>query len=128
MGTSRTYLITGSASGIGAATAALVESRGGRVIRCDLHDADIEVDLSTAEGRKTLTERAAEAGTIDAVLAVAGGGHRGIVQTNYFGAVATLDGLRPLMARSGAPRAVPRWRRGGRGRGGRVVVAGQPGW
>lgn len=106
MGESRTYLITGTASGIGAATAALVEGRGGRVIRCDLRDADIEVDLSTAEGRTTLVRKATEAGTIDAVLAVAGGGHRGIVETNYFGAIATLEGLRPLMAGSDAPRAV----------------------
>jgi NAD(P)-dependent dehydrogenase (short-subunit alcohol dehydrogenase family) len=45
-------------------------------------------------------------GQIDAVLAVAGGGRTGIVETNYFGAVATLDGLRPLLARSAAPRAV----------------------
>jgi NAD(P)-dependent dehydrogenase (short-subunit alcohol dehydrogenase family) len=102
----RTHLITGSASGIGAATAAMVESRGGRVIRCDLRDADIEVDLSTPEGRQALVDATTAIGTIDAVLAIAGGAHRGVVETNYFGAVATLEGLRPLLARSDTPRAV----------------------
>ena len=106
MENSRTYLITGSASGIGAATATLAEQRGGKVIRCDLRDADIVVDLSTPEGRQALIDQAAGFGTIDAVLAVAGGAHRGIIETNYFGALATLDGLRPLLAGSDAPRAV----------------------
>lgn len=106
MAVGRTHLITGSASGIGAATAAMVESRGGRVIRCDLRDADIEVDLSTPEGRQALVDAATAIGAIDAVLAIAGGAHRGVVETNYFGAVATLAGLRPLLARSDTPRAV----------------------
>jgi NAD(P)-dependent dehydrogenase (short-subunit alcohol dehydrogenase family) len=106
MGASRTYLITGSASGIGAATADLAEQRGGHVIRCDLRDADIEVDLSTADGRRTLIDRAAGFGIIDAVLAVAGGGQRGIIETNYFGALATVEGLRPRLLASDAPRAV----------------------
>jgi NAD(P)-dependent dehydrogenase (short-subunit alcohol dehydrogenase family) len=102
----RTYLITGTASGIGAATASMVEKRGGRVIRCDLHDADIEVDLSTRHGRETLASRAAEYQVIDAVLAIAGGGQRGLIETNFFGAVATLEGVRPMLLRSDAPRAV----------------------
>jgi NAD(P)-dependent dehydrogenase (short-subunit alcohol dehydrogenase family) len=84
----------------------MVEERGGKVIRCDLHDADIEVDLSTAEGRETLAAKAAEYQTIDAVLAIAGGGQRGLIQTNFFGAVATLEGVRPMLLRSDAPRAV----------------------
>jgi hypothetical protein len=70
----------------------MVEERGGKVIRCDLHDADIEVDLSTAEGRETLAAKAAEYQTIDAVLAIAGGGQRGLIQTNFFGAVAIDSG------------------------------------
>lgn len=102
----RTYLITGAASGIGAATAALVEEQAGKVIRCDLHDADIEVDLSTSEGRETLAAQAAEYQSIDAVLAIAGGGQRGLIETNFFGAVATLEGVRPMLLQSDAPRAV----------------------
>jgi NAD(P)-dependent dehydrogenase (short-subunit alcohol dehydrogenase family) len=102
----RTYVVTGSASGIGAATAALIDSRGGTVIGCDLANAEIEADLSTSDGRARLVAQAARRGSIDAVLAIAGGSQRGIIETNYFGAVATLEGLRPLLANSPAPRAV----------------------
>jgi NAD(P)-dependent dehydrogenase (short-subunit alcohol dehydrogenase family) len=34
-------VVTGAASGIGAATAALLGERGGRVIGCDLRDAEV---------------------------------------------------------------------------------------
>ncbi|WP_069167544.1 SDR family oxidoreductase [Nocardia altamirensis] len=102
----RTYVITGSASGIGAATAALLRERGAKVIGCDLDDADITADLSTAAGRQSLIDQVTAHGPIDAVLAIAGGGRTGLLETNYFGAVATLHGLRPLLAQSPAPRAV----------------------
>ncbi|MGW4409726.1 SDR family oxidoreductase [Nonomuraea sp. NPDC004702] len=102
----RTYVVTGSASGIGAATAALLRARGATVIGCDLDDADVQADLSTPEGRRSLVDQVSAAGTVDAVLAVAGGGRTGLLATNYFGAIATLEGLRPLLARSRAPRAV----------------------
>lgn len=102
----RTYVVTGSASGIGAATAVLLRERGATVIGCDLEDAEIHADLSTPEGRGSLVAQVAERGPIDAVLAIAGGGKTGLLETNYFGAVATLQGLRPLLARSSAPRAV----------------------
>ncbi|KAB8184773.1 SDR family oxidoreductase [Nonomuraea phyllanthi] len=102
----RTYVVTGSASGIGAATTALLRERGAKVIGCDLGDADIEADLSTPEGRQELVHQVSAYGPIDAVLAIAGGGKTGLLETNYFGAVATLEGLRPLLARSEAPRAV----------------------
>ena len=74
----RTYVVTGSASGIGAATAAIVRSRGGRVIGCDLAGAEVNVDLSTGEGRSSLVEQVAAQGPIDAVLAIAGGDRRGV--------------------------------------------------
>ncbi|KAB2383676.1 SDR family oxidoreductase [Actinomadura montaniterrae] len=102
----RTYVVTGSASGVGAATAALLRERGADVIGCDLSDADIQADLSTPDGRQSLVDEVASRGAIDAVLAIAGGGKRGLLQTNYFGAVATLTGLRPLLIQSEAPRAV----------------------
>ncbi|MEV6278621.1 SDR family oxidoreductase [Nocardia sp. NPDC051832] len=102
----RTYVVTGSASGIGAATAALLRERDAKVIGCDLADAEVTADLSTPEGRRSLVAQVTAYGPIDAVLAVAGGGKTGLLETNYFGAVATLAGLRPLLAQSPAPRAV----------------------
>ena len=99
-------MVTGSASGIGAATAALLRERDAKVIGCDLDDAEIQADLSTLAGRQSLIDQVSEYGPIDAVLAIAGGGRTGLLETNYFGTVATLRGLRPLLAQSPAPRAV----------------------
>jgi len=105
----RTYVVTGAASGIGAATARLLRDRGARVISSDLHDADVVADLSTAEGRTELVDGVTDlcGGRIDAVIANAGGGPpETSLSLNFFGAVATLDGLRPLLESSPAPRAV----------------------
>lgn len=107
---SRVHVVTGSASGIGLATRTLLEAQGDRVIGVDRHDADITVDLTTHEGRRHLvaeTGRLAD-GAVDGVLAIAGLAvpSPATVGVNYFGALATLEGLRPLLARSQAPRAV----------------------
>ncbi len=45
-------VVTGSASGIGAAVARQLQQAGHRVIGIDRRDADIVADLSTAEGRQ----------------------------------------------------------------------------
>ncbi len=107
---SRTYVITGAASGIGKAAAELLVERGNRVIGVDIHDADVVVDLSTHEGRADLITKVTElsGGKIDAIIANAGLATptAKTVAVNYFGAVATLEGLRPLLAGSKAPRAV----------------------
>lgn len=106
----RTYVITGAASGIGKATKELLESRGSTVIGVDLHDADVTVDLTTAEGRAALVDAVGRlsGGTVDAVLAIAGLAipAPATVSVNFFGMVATLEGLRPLLLGSPAPRAV----------------------
>ena len=106
----RTSVITGAASGIGKATKELLEQRGERTIGVDIHDAEVVADLSTAEGRTALVDavRKASGGGIDAVYAVAGLAlpAPATVAVNYFGTVATLEGLRPLLAGSAAPRAV----------------------
>jgi NAD(P)-dependent dehydrogenase (short-subunit alcohol dehydrogenase family) len=105
----RVCVVTGSASGVGAATAKWISQQGWRVIGVDLHDADIVADLSTTEGRAAVTEGVTRltGGRIDAVVANAGGGPaETCLQLNYFGTVATLVGLRPLLARSSSPRAV----------------------
>ncbi|HND14970.1 MAG TPA: SDR family oxidoreductase [Pseudomonadales bacterium] len=108
----RTILVTGAASGICKATAERLRGQGHRVISADLNGADIEADLGTAAGRSHMIERARELAPhgLDAVLAGAGIGNpampREIVTVNYFGALATLEGLQPLLARGHKPRAV----------------------
>ncbi len=107
----RTILVTGSASGIGAATYALLRGQGHRVIGVDLRDAEIEVDLSNAAGRSKLAAEAARMapGGLDGVIAAAGTHAPDaelVVSVNYFGAVATLENLHQLLIRSSRPRAV----------------------
>jgi NAD(P)-dependent dehydrogenase (short-subunit alcohol dehydrogenase family) len=105
----RTYVVTGAASGIGAATARRLREQGGRVIGCDLHDAEVIGDLASEGGRAAMIEgvSAASGGRIDAIIANAGGGPAETsLSLNFFGAVATLEGLRPLLSESPAPRTV----------------------
>ncbi|TWB18426.1 MULTISPECIES: SDR family oxidoreductase [Nitrospirillum] len=108
----RTVLVTGSASGIGLAVRRRLEAAGDRVIGADIRDAEIEADLATADGRRWLVERAhalAPEG-LDGVVANAGISRpdrpEETLAVNYFGAVATLEGLRPLLALSSRGRAV----------------------
>lgn len=107
---SRTYVVTGSASGIGKATVKRLHRDGHTVIGVDIRGADIIADLSTAEGRSAMVKNVAEltGGSIDGVIAVAGLvlPEPVTLAVNFFGAVATLEGLRPLMTSSDAPRAV----------------------
>lgn len=108
---SRTILVTGSASGIGAATVARLRKRGNHVIGVDLRNAEIETDLATPEGRTKLVEAVARLAPdgLDGVIAGAGVVNPPnpalVIEVNFFGAVATLEGLRPLLARSQQPRA-----------------------
>ncbi|SFN54632.1 SDR family oxidoreductase [Mycetocola miduiensis] len=107
---SRTYVVTGAASGIGKSTSELLTEQGHRVIGTDLRDAEIVADLSTASGREQLVEEVTRVsgGGVDAVLAVAGLAtpNAATVAVNFYGTVATLEGLRPLLLRSPSPRAV----------------------
>lgn len=106
----RTYLVTGAASGIGRATADRLRAQGHTVIGADLKDADIEADLATAPGRTALVTAVTErtGGRLDAVVACAGIAAFDplTIRVNHFGAVATLEGLRPLLAAGADPRAV----------------------
>ena len=108
-------VVTGSASGIGAATVARLRTEGHEIIGVDLHDAEVIADLSTASGRTS---------AIEAVLSQAGGSLVGLVtcagiagkpdrpgslvaQVNYFGTVELLAGLREaLVAGGGAAVAI----------------------
>lgn len=96
----RTYAVTGSASGLGAAVAQRLRARGDRVIGVDLRDADIVADLSGDDGRADTVAAVLERGdgVLDGLVPCAGLGpqvpdHALIASVNYFGAVAVLDGL-----------------------------------
>ena len=99
----RTVCITGSAGGIGAATRARLEKEGARVIGVDVRDAEVIADLSTVSGRDAMVAAVGDAagGSLDGLVAAAGimGNEPIVVAINYFGAIATLEGLRPLLAR-----------------------------
>ena len=108
----RTVCVSGAASGIARALAEQLRADGQRVISVDLHDADVVADLSTPDGRTAAVEGVLDAcaGRLDGLAALAGVGPQvgAVAQAtvNYFGAVATLMGLKPLLAGSSAPRAV----------------------
>jgi NAD(P)-dependent dehydrogenase (short-subunit alcohol dehydrogenase family) len=105
----RRVLVTGSASGIGAATRARLEQEGTRVMGVDLHDAEVTGDLSLPAGRAAVVETVtATTPALDAVVCCAGVDVRDpvTVSVNYFGVVEILTGLRPLLARGTEPRAV----------------------
>ena len=105
----RTYVVTGTASGIAAATAKILTERDNKVIGIDIHDADIVADLSTKQGRLDAASKAIElaGGSIDAVIACAGLAHpiAKTVSVNYFGMTEFLGALAPTLAKSEAPRA-----------------------
>ena len=80
------------------------------MIGVDLREADIEVDLATVDGRARLAHAVARAAAdgVDAVIACAGiaADHPDTISVNFFGAVATLEGLRPLLSARPEPRVV----------------------
>jgi len=97
--------VTGSASGIGAATRGRLERAGQRVIGVDLRDAEVIANLAEAAGRAAAIESVQKiAGSrLDGLVVCAGVGPQvepwsTIVSLNYFGAQALLAGLRPLLA------------------------------
>ncbi|HET9729744.1 MAG TPA: SDR family oxidoreductase, partial [Acidimicrobiia bacterium] len=106
----RTVCLTGSAGGIGAATRARLERDGVRVIGVDVRDAEVIADLGTVQGRAEMVTAVLDAcgGVLDGVIAGAGimGEGPTVASVNYFGAVATLEGLRPALAAGTEPRAV----------------------
>jgi len=108
----RTLVVTGAASGIGMATVERVRRDGARTIGVDLHDADVIADLGSATGRAAMLDAVAALAPdgIDGVVAAAGisalDRPEAVLSINYFGAVATLNGLVGLLAKKPRPRAV----------------------
>ena len=104
----RTCVVSGAASGIGAATTSLLREQGHRVITVDQHGADVVADLSSAEGRQAAVEQVRElTDEVHGVVPCAGvPGLTGVdpgqvVAVNYFGALALVRGLRPQLAAAG---------------------------
>jgi NAD(P)-dependent dehydrogenase (short-subunit alcohol dehydrogenase family) len=73
---SRTIVISGCASGLGAATRRQAEKDGMKVIGIDLRDAEILADLGTVDGRQEAVARAVElcGGALDGLVGYAGVG------------------------------------------------------
>lgn len=105
----RTYVVSGTASGIGAAVQHRLERDGDRVVGIDLRGADIEADLGTPAGRSAAVRQVRELAPegIHGVVPCAGiAGFTGtdpalLVSVNYFGAIALVEGLHDLLATAG---------------------------
>lgn len=107
-----TIAITGSGSGIGAATRQRAEARGHTVVGVDLRNAEVTADLSTVEGRRAAVDAvlAQTGGTLDGLVVAAGVGPpfdaAAMCSINYFGAAELLTALRPALAASGDAQVV----------------------
>ena len=107
-----TYAITGAASGICAAVSDRLKRDGHRIIGIDIQPTDVIADLGTPDGRRFAAERVAElaGGSLDGVVSGAGLGPycdpEPVIRVNFFGALAVLDDLMPLLARGTEPAAV----------------------
>jgi NAD(P)-dependent dehydrogenase (short-subunit alcohol dehydrogenase family) len=106
-------VVSGCATGIGAATRARLEAQGDDVIGIDLAGVEVEADLSLPANREAAVAAVLElsGGRIDRAVMCAGlGGHiddiAAVVSVNYFGAVDLLDGLLPALHKGEAPAAV----------------------
>jgi NAD(P)-dependent dehydrogenase (short-subunit alcohol dehydrogenase family) len=109
----KTFVVTGAASGIGAATTQLLRDEGHEVITVDQREADVVADLSTAAGRHLAVDQVqARVDRVHGVVPCAGvPGLTGIdpgqvVSVNFFGAVSLVRGLRPQLAAAGSASVV----------------------
>ncbi|OMC33758.1 NAD-dependent epimerase [Mycobacterium sp. GA-1841] len=110
-----TYVVTGSASGMGRAAAQRLLADGHRVIGVDLREADVVADLSTAHGRSDAAASVLELaeGRLDGAVLAAGVGPlpgrdnvKLILSVNYFGVVDLLRAWQPALAASGNAKVV----------------------
>jgi len=105
-------VVTGSASGMGAATRKRLEQSGDKVIGIDIRDAEIIADLSTHEGRAhAISSVKRRCKALDRLVSCAGIATYArpvslIASVNYFGTVELLDGLLGLLEKGKNPAAV----------------------
>ena len=100
-----TYVLTGGATGIGAAIKARLKAAGHRLVVLDLRDADIEVDLSEASQRQAAITALLEIlpESIEGIITCAGvASHfpdlKKILSINYTGSIEIINGLRQRLA------------------------------
>ena len=103
-------VVTGSASGIGAAVVKSFQAAGHRVIGVDRQQADVVADLSSAEGRASAVARirALAGDAIDGLVCCAGLGVTApscgmIISVNYFGMVDLVEDLADLLGKGSKP-------------------------
>lgn len=108
-----TYVVTGSASGMGAAVAESLRDGGQSVIGVDRDAADVAADLSTEEGRRAAIDAVLErsGGELAGAVFAAGVGpardrERVIVEVNMAGVTDLLEALRPALAASDKAKVV----------------------
>lgn len=107
-----TIVVSGSASGIGAAVKSSLLAAGHEVIGIDRQAAEIVADLSTPAGRAIAVDKAlAECGgKLEGLVCAAGIGPHcdpdAVIAVNYFGVKMLLDGLFPALRRGENPAAV----------------------
>lgn len=100
------YAMTGGATGIGAALKDQLRARGDTVIVVDIKEGDVVADLATTAGRRAAVEGviALAPDGLDGFIPCAGlGSHIKpaslIARVNYFAVIATIEGLRALVAK-----------------------------
>jgi NAD(P)-dependent dehydrogenase (short-subunit alcohol dehydrogenase family) len=109
----KTYVVTGAASGIGAATTRLLRDEGHHIVTVDQRDADVVADLASAQGRDATVAQVQDlTDVVHGVVPCAGvPGLTGVdpglvVSVNFFGAVSLVRGLRPQLAAAGSASVV----------------------
>lgn len=101
------YAMTGGATGIGAAIKQQILEQGHKLVVVDLKDADVIADLSTQAGREDAVAAVIDQTPdgLDGFIACAGLGPAApaalITKVNYFGAQATIEGLKEHVAKKG---------------------------
>ncbi len=107
-----TICVTGTASGIGAATKAKLVAQGHRVIGVDLRDADVCGDLSKPADRQRIVDEVTAlcGGVLDGLVPCAGVSNPAPnelkVRVNFYGTLAITNGLRPALERGTNPAVV----------------------
>ncbi len=104
------YIMTGATTGIGAAVRSELQSRGDQVVNIDIKGGDINVDLSTQDGRQAAIDevRAKHSDGIDGWIPCAGLGPQfsdlpTIVAVNYFHVRQMTEAFKDLLlAKKGA--------------------------